>query len=98
MKTIPVALILAGLGISAGPLRPAEVNDRFANRLPLSGTNLTVTGSNTNATKEAGEPDHAGNGGGKSVWWTWTAPADGEVQITTDDSSFDTLLGVYLGS
>jgi hypothetical protein len=76
----------------------APVNDRFANRITISGTNVTVSGSNTNATKEAGEPDHAGNAGGKSVWWTWTAPDNGEVRINTDGSSFDSLLAVYTGT
>src|ERR1043166_4074781 len=97
-KTILTTLALASLTVLAWRACPAEANDLFANRLLLSGTNLTVTGSNTNATKENGEPNHAGNSGGKSVWWTWTAPTDGEVQITTDGSSFDTLLGVYTGS
>ena len=73
-------------------------NDRFANRILISGTNVTVTGWSTNATKEGGEPDHAGNAGGKSVWWTWTAPTNGEVRISTDGSTFDTLLGVYTGT
>jgi len=64
----------------------------------LQGTTVSATGSNVNATKETDEPNHAGNGGGKSVWWTWTAPDSGIVTITTLGSSFDTLLGVYTGS
>jgi hypothetical protein len=54
-------------------------------------------GSNASATKESGEPDHAANVGGSSVWWAWTAPTNGELRITTDGSNFDTLLGVYTG-
>jgi hypothetical protein len=76
--------------------RPA--NDMFAGRIILTGTNIIVTGSNVGATKEAGEPDHAGNAGGASVWWQWTAPFNCTVTITTAGSSFDTLLGVYTGS
>ena len=83
----------SGTGI---PARPP--NDDFANRIALSGFVVSVTGQNTNATKEPGEPDHAGNSGGKSVWWTWTAPADGTTTIATTGSSFDTLLAVYTGS
>jgi Ca2+-binding RTX toxin-like protein len=56
-----------------------------------------VTGSNVGATKEPGEPDHAGNPGGHSVWYSWTAPVDGNVAFTTRGSAFDTLLGVYTG-
>src|SRR5262249_34548801 len=46
---------------------------------------------------EAGEPDHAGNLGGHSLWWTWTAPAQGIVTLDTIGSSFATLLAVYTG-
>jgi CSLREA domain-containing protein len=83
-------------GFSITPSRPA--NDNFANRLAITGTSATVTGTNVNATKETGEPSHAGNSGGKSVWWTWTPSSTSSVQIDTFGSSFDTLLGVYTGS
>src|SRR5262245_56371191 len=75
----------------------APANDRFSNRIVINGTNVTVMGSNMSATKEAGEPNHAGNVGGSSVWWGWTAPTNGELRLTTDGSNFDTLLGVYTG-
>ena len=51
-----------------------------------------------NATKETGEPNHGGNVGGKSVWWKWTAPASGEVTLSTSGSAFSTLIGVYTGT
>jgi subtilisin family serine protease len=73
-------------------------NDHFANRILIPGASATVSGINTNATKEIGEPDHAGNLGGKSLWWSWVAEAAGEVTVTTEGSSFDTLLAVYTGS
>ncbi len=86
------------LAIAAAPAQgAAPANDRFSNRIAISGTNTTVTGSNTGATKESGEPNHAGNAGGSSVWWMWTAPTNGELRLTTDGSDFDTLLGVYTG-
>ena len=82
----------------------APANDLFAKRVTLTGTNINVTGWNANATKEASEPNHAGNAGGKSVWWSWTAPTNGDLTIRTDGSTqsdgtpLDTLLGVYTGS
>src|SRR5437588_11088673 len=76
--------------------RPA--NDMFANAQAITGTSGNLSGSNVNATKEAGEPLHAGNAGGKSVWYSWTAPASGQATIKTAGSSFDTLLGVYRGT
>ena len=72
-------------------------NDSFAAAITLSGSSATATGFNTNATKEPGEPNHAGNGGGRSVWWKWTAPSSGPVTLTTHGSLFDTTLGVYIG-
>ena len=74
------------------------VNDVFANRITIPGSSATLSGTNVNATKEIGEPKHAGSAGGKSVWWTWTAPAAGTVTIDTTGSSFDTLLATYTGS
>src|SRR5687767_6589051 len=57
-----------------------------------------MTARTTSATKETGEPDHAGHPGGASVWYRWTAPADGSVAIDTCGSGFDTLLAVYGGA
>ena len=90
-------LIPALLLVSAtNPAQPP--NDAFANGQSLSGSTGSVSGSNVNATKETGEPNHAGNSGGHSVWYRWTAPANTPVTIDTIGSSFDTLLGVYTGS
>jgi len=72
-------------------------NDQFANRFQIPSAGGTVTGSNATATKESGEPNHGDATGGKSVWWTWTAPASGFVSVSLDGSSFDTTLGVYGG-
>jgi V8-like Glu-specific endopeptidase len=73
-------------------------NDDFADAYPISGSSGSTSGTNVGATKEPGEPNHAGNAGGASVWWTWTAPASGEATIDTFGSTFDTLLAVYTGT
>ena len=73
-------------------------NDAFANRIALSGTSGSANGSSLLATKETGEPNHAGNSGGASVWWKWTAPSAGQVSLNTHGSGFDTLLAVYTGT
>lgn len=78
------------------PIAPS--NDHFANALTLSGSAGTVYAATVNATKEPGEPAHAGNPGGASVWYQWIAPTDDQVTIDTDGSSFDTLLAVYSGN
>jgi hypothetical protein len=76
----------------------AQANDVFAYRKTITGAAATASGTNINSTRESLEPLHAGSTGGKSVWWTWTAPDSGRAVIDTIGSSFDTLLGVYLGS
>jgi hypothetical protein len=73
-------------------------NDDFATRAPISGSSVSITSTNVGATKESGEPNHAGNAGGKSVWWTWTAPSSGTVTIDTLGSDYDTLLAAYTGT
>jgi len=73
-------------------------NDAFASAIACAGTSFTVTGSNVGATKEAGEPSHAGQSGGKSVWYSWVAPTNGKLTLATAGSSFDTLLAVYTGA
>jgi hypothetical protein len=73
-------------------------NDDFANRINLSGTFASSTGVTDFATHEVGEPIHGGNVGGRSIWWEWTAPANGRVDLDTSASNFDTLLAIYTGS
>jgi len=81
-------------------------NDNFANRAHLAGSTVTVRSNNTGATRESGEPTIAGNAGGASLWWDWTAPATGSVTVTTStvaggnsySSSYPTLIGVYTGT
>ena len=76
----------------------APANNNFASAQAISGNTGATTGSNTGANKETGEPNHAGNAGGASVWYQWQAPASGTVTMRTAGSSFDTLLAVYTGS
>lgn len=84
--------------LAVGPA-PAGVSDSFAGRIALpSTTNGAAAGTNTLATKEPGEPNHAGKPGGKSVWYSWTAPASGIATFRTTGSAFDTLLAVYTGA
>jgi PKD repeat protein len=85
---------LQSLSVFAAGSNP---NDSFDNRLSLRGGELEFTVSNVGATREAGEPRHAGQDGGGSLWWLWRAPEEGYVEIDTEGSRIDTLLGVYFG-
>jgi len=72
--------------------------DLFADATLLTGSLVTVTGSNVGATAELGEPSGEGTSGTiNSVWWSWTAPANTTVEVNTIGSSLDTVLAVYTG-
>ena len=73
-------------------------NDPFSGAQELTGTAASATGDTTYATRETGEPNHAGVPGSASLWYTWTAPTTGSVTIDTFGSSFDTTLAAYTGS
>ena len=90
---------LTGLGLftflAAICAGAAPANDNFADAWSLASYISTTNGTTVGATKEAGEPNHAGNAGGHSLWYRWTPPFSGIVTFNTFGSSFDTLLAVY---
>jgi hypothetical protein len=91
-------VINASLWLATATTNAPPANDNFASATTLTGSTTSASGTNVNATKEAGEPNHGGDPGGKSVWWNWMAPSSGTVVIDTNGSSFDTTLGVYTGT
>ena len=98
--SVPLLLAVAGLALlaPASAMAAPPANDNFANAVTVSGPAVSQAGTNVEATNETGEPDHGIDEGGKSVWYTWTAPSSGRVSIDTCTSDFDTQLGVYTGS
>ena len=80
---------------------PPFSNNDFVNATPIGYEVITVTGNNGGATKQFAEPNHAGNAGGKSIWYCWTATTastSAGVMFDTIGSNFDTLLAVYTGN
>jgi hypothetical protein len=96
--SVPLLIALVAFPSAASAAPPA--NDNFASAEALSGTVDSDSGTNAQATKEAGEPNHAGNPGGASVWYSWTAPQSRGVRVDTCNSatSINTLLAVYTAS
>ena len=101
-RIIGVGIVaLLALGASNALAQPA--NDNFANATDLTPFDVNGTGAlpapdnNTGATRETGEPLIVTNSGGASVWYTWTAPSNGIISFDTIGSSFNTILGVYVG-
>lgn len=74
----------------------APLNDNFANAQVITGLYAVVTGSNVGATLEVGEPQVLTTT--STVWYCWTAPTSGPVNIYTDGSSFDSILAAYTGT
>ena len=73
------AVALVALAPAAGA---APTNDAFSAAEPLSSAiPATASGTNLEATKEAGEPNHAGDAGGHSVWYSWTPSSNQPVGI-----------------
>ena len=89
-------MLSGGGGTSGAGFAPAA--KAMAANNSLASQILRTQGFNCEASKEPGEPDIAGNAGGKPIWWEWAATLSGSVTIQTAGSSFDTLLGVYVGS
>lgn len=93
--TPAAALVFLALAAPAQAAPPAH--DNFASAALLSGSEGTYKNTNREATKETGEPNHAGGTGGASVWHRWVAPRNGRLFVTTKGSGVDTLLAVYTG-
>ena len=91
-----VALNIDGFQIetpsSVVTIRPA--NDDFASRAELNGPIVTARSTHTTATQEPDEPGH----GLQSVWWSWAAPATGQVTVDTTGSSHNPHVAIYTGS
>jgi hypothetical protein len=102
----PVTEGAVALQIEATPPPP---NDAFGSPDVLSGREeeepmeppfyfASTSGYNWGAGKQSGEPEHAGDPGGASVWFTWTAPATGSARLSVQGNGFDPLLAIYSGS
>lgn len=94
------ALMLALLACAAGAAAAPPPNDDFANAAPLrdGGRNDYETGELEEATREAGEPAHAGWANGASVWFRWTAMYTGTARIHACHGNVHPAVAAYTGS
>jgi hypothetical protein len=86
---------------------PPPSNDDFENAISLERVlseydppdlyRAPAFGYNWGAGKQVGEPDHAGDEGGASVWYSWTAPVSGLANIRLCCSFSGEELGIYTG-
>ena len=108
----PGGWLLALMGLLAltghAQTNAVPANDAFANAEVISGYAGSTNVVNTGATLEAGESavvvtddDTFGVPVGASVWFTWTATANGSVTFNTiapGGTGFQTVLAVYTGN
>jgi hypothetical protein len=74
----------------------APRNDNFAKAATLR-VGQTLKGNINAATKQSGEPRHAGSLANHTVWYKLRARAKMAVLVSTCTASFDTILAVYNG-
>jgi hypothetical protein len=87
------------VGIGATEIATAQpTNDNFAHRTPILFDNAGISGTLSNATSEAGEPFIDGISSGQTAWWTWTAPTNGILTITSRGTNFNPFVTVYTGN
>ena len=75
--------------------------DDFANRYTLSGTSGTIAVNNASATLEAGEPSHYSGYGAYSLWFSFTAPANGQLTLSVDslaEGYTEEYISIYSGT
>ena len=73
-------------------------NDAFSKAASLAAAKGVAVGSNVSATKETGEPNTAGFTASRSVWWKIVPTSSQTLTVDTQQSSFDTVMGLYKGS
>lgn len=100
--TLGVMVVLVGLTLLPAGAAAAPPNDDFADATEIAGLPAEATGSHVGATVEPDEPFS----GERSIWYRWTAPADGGITVGLggcappfqDSVTGSYILNVYLKS
>lgn len=91
--------LAAAIALLMAIAAPAHAGDNFTGT-GLSGTSGSVTSSSSGTSGQSGEPTTYGGGSLNTVWYSWTAPATGDVTFQTcgGSTNFDTTLQVFTGT
>ena len=92
----------SGVAPYLSPLDYRPPNDDFENREEIESLDTTVTGYTANASRQMNDPIFGVESDfwiapGNTLWWTWTAPADGAVKISATHSIEAGPIAVYQG-
>ena len=94
LRALLIALAFSGSAFGSA-------NDSFFNSSDLgSATSMSVAYDSRDATRQVGEPSHVSNTSTGSLWWRWTAPADGQLWLKLAVAGVDStgIRAVYTGS
>jgi hypothetical protein len=80
--------------VSLAVSKVVPANDAFSGEV-LTNTTGRISGNNTDATVQVGEPNAAA---GNSVWYLWTPASSFPAYLKTTGSNFNTVLHVYTGA
>lgn len=102
-----VSISVDGKTVPMGEVELSELNNRYLvfASAPGKGSVIEVVHptwvspaqSTARATREDGEPLHAGNEGIGSIWYKFVAPTDGLLSVSSEKADFDTVMGMYIG-
>jgi hypothetical protein len=96
MHTVRRLFLFLFLGVVTPVWAAAPANDDFAGRQMLSGASVTFTADNTGATVEAGENEISPSIN-HSLWWSWTAPTNGLLNLHVFSSTNNVKVAVWKG-
>lgn len=86
------------IGKISAMLALPPANDDFAGSTVLTGTSIQRSVRTFFATREAGEPQHLpGEGNGETIWYTWTAPENARVTLSSSGSFLPMIIAAYTG-
>ena len=87
---------MVAAAIFPAPASAAPRNDNFRDAQAIQ-LGTAVRGTINGATKEPGEPRHAGSLAGRSVWYGLRVKRTATVSLNTCGASFDSVLAAYSG-
>lgn len=102
--SLAVLLVLVCIGIPVSAQQAVmapPANDMFVNAEVISGVSGAINGTNLEATSETGEPNIVSGGTINSVWYKFTAPMTGSLNIDTNGPgtiTSDTAIAVFTGA
>lgn len=96
---VPVTVLGLVSAILLFSVNPALALNNFPGTT-ITGSSGSLTASNVGATGQAGEPTTYGGGSLNTMWYSWTAPGNGTLNVQTcgGSTNFDTTLLTFTGS